>query len=298
MVQITLLQAKLEDAEQLTAMMKKTFDEEARTWLGSLDSHIVDYNIQPPGYDSMHTTRYMIEELTYYKIMADGQLVGGIILTLTGSRFGRIDRIFIDPGFQGQGLGSEVIRLVEEAHPTVTTWDLETSPRQKGNLHFYEKMGFERTFETEAEVCYIKRIDRTEVAAENEFEACNLEGATFYQTNLVNSAFSNSTLAGAHFNNINLSGSKFQNINFRDTLIADLNLSGSRVKHVEMSGVEFSNTTIESGPVSFHGCELMGTRFHNCRMGDVEINDCDISGMRIDGVSVEELLEVYRKVKQ
>jgi len=62
MVQITLLQAKLEDAEQLTAMMKKTFDEEARTWLGSLDSHIVDYNIQPPGY---HAYNPLYDRRTY-----------------------------------------------------------------------------------------------------------------------------------------------------------------------------------------------------------------------------------------
>ena len=120
MAQITLLQARIEDAEQLTALMKETFDEEARTWLGTVDSHIVDFNIQPPGYDSLHTTRYMIEELTYYKIMADDeQLVGGIILTFTGSRFGRVDRIFIAPSYQGRGFGSEVIRLVEKAYPKI-----------------------------------------------------------------------------------------------------------------------------------------------------------------------------------
>ncbi len=299
MTQIKLLPASIGDAEQLTAIMKRTFDEEACRWLGGQESHIVDYNIQPPGYDSVQTTRYMIEELTYFKIMMGEKLVGGIILTLTGSRFGRIDRIFIDPALQGQGIGSEVIRLVEKALPSVSTWDLETSPRQKGNLHFYEKMGYERTFETEDEVCFIKRIDTgLAVAAENEFESCNLESATFYESNLANSAFSNSTLVGAHFSNINLSGSKFQNINFRDTLIADLILSGSRVKHVEMSGVVFSDTTIEGAPVSFERCELMGTRFNDCRMGDVEINACDISGMKIDGVSVEEMLEVYRKVIQ
>jgi Uncharacterized low-complexity proteins, COG1357 len=208
------------------------------------------------------------------------------------------DRIFIDPALQGQGNGSEVIRLVEKAFPSVSTWDLETSTRQKGNLHFYEKMGYERTFETDEEVCYIKRIHTGKLAAENEFEDCNLEGATYYQANLTNSAFSNSNLAGAQFSNINLSNSKFQNINFRDTLIADLNLSGSKVKHVEMSGVKFSDTSIEGAPVSFERCELMGTRFNNCKMGDVEINACDISGMKIDGVSVEELLKVYRLNKK
>lgn len=295
MTQLSLLAAKLEDAGQLTAIMKRTFDEEARRWLGALDTPVVDYNIQPPGYDSIYTTRYMIEELTYYKILVEEHLVGGVILTLTGNRFGRIDRIFIDPAYQGRGFGSEVIRLVEKAHPSVTTWDLETSQRQKGNFHFYEKMGFERTFETEDEVCYIKRIS-VGLAGENEFESCNLEGSTIYGSNLANSAFSNSTLSGAHFSNINLSGSKFQNINFRDTLIADLNLSGSMVKHVDMSGVGFSDTSIEGAPVSFERCELMGSRFYNCEMGDVEITDCNISGMKIDGVSVEELLEVYRMV--
>ncbi|MFE7062156.1 GNAT family N-acetyltransferase [Sutcliffiella sp. NPDC057660] len=297
MSQIKLLPARLEDAEQLTAIMKRTFDKEAISWLGTVDSHIVDYNIQPPGYDSVQNTRYMIEELTYYKIIAEEQLVGGVILTLTGRRFGRIDRIFVDPSFQGKGFGSQVIRLMEEAFPNVSTWDLETSPRQKGNLHFYEKMGYERTFETEEEVCYIKRMNNTETPYENEFETRNLEGATFYETNLANSAFSNSTLAGAHFSNINLSASRFQNINFRDSLIADLNLSGTRVKHVEMSGVEFSDTTIESAPVTFERCELMGARFNNCRLENVEINNSDLSGMKIDGISVVELLEIYRRKK-
>ncbi|KPB06167.1 GNAT family N-acetyltransferase [Bacillus sp. CHD6a] len=298
MAQIKLLQARLDDAEQLTGIMKVTFNEEALRWLGTVDSPIVDYNIQPPGYDSVYSTSYMIEELTYYKIMLEDQLVGGVILTMTGKRFGRIDRIFIHPAYQGQGLGSEVIRLVEKAYPSVTTWDLETSPRQKGNLHFYEKMGFERTFETEDEVGYIKRNSNGMAASEHTFESVHLEDATFYQANLANSAFNNSTLAGTHFSNINLRESKFQNINFRETLFADLNLSGSRVKHVDMSGVEFRDTSIEGAPVSFERCELMGTNFTRCKMGDVEINACDISGMKIDGVSVEELLEVYRMVKK
>ncbi|KMJ57495.1 acetyltransferase [Bacillus sp. LL01] len=299
MTQIKLLAACLEDAEQLTAIMKRTFDEEVLRWLGTQGSHIVDYNIQPPGYDSDQTTRYMIEELTYFKIMLGEQLVGGVILTLTGRRFGRIDRIFIDPAFQGQGYGSDVIWLVEEAFPNVSTWDLETSPRQKGNLYFYEKMGYKRTFETEDEVCYLKQKDTDPaLASEREFVDCNLERATYYQANLASSAFSNCTLAGAHFSNINLSGSKFQNINFRDTLFADLNLSGTKVKHVEMSGVQFSDTTIENAPVNFDRCELMGSKFNNCRMENVEINDSDISGMKIDGVSVEDMLEVYRKVKK
>ncbi|QFT87885.1 Secreted effector protein pipB2 [Bacillus sp. THAF10] len=264
---IILIKAQIEDAESLTEIMKKTFDEEAKQWLGE-NSTVKDFNIQPPGYDSIATNAYMIEELTYFKILYKGQLVGGVILTLTGREYGRIDRIYVDPAFQGNGIGSKVMTLIEDTFSTITTWELETSPRQKGNLHFYEKMGYRRTFETEDEVCYLKKLTETN----NPYDSCNLEGKIFYNANLSNTAFANSTLAGSQFNNVNLSKSTFQNINFSQSLIADLNLSGTRVKHVDMSGVSLQN------------CNLTG----------VEITDCNLTGLKIDGISVEELLKVYK----
>lgn len=45
---ITIQKAERSDAEKLTDIMKRTFDEEARRWLS--DDSIVDYNIQPPGW--------------------------------------------------------------------------------------------------------------------------------------------------------------------------------------------------------------------------------------------------------
>lgn len=48
---ITIQKAVISDAEKLTEIMKKTFDEEARRWI--LNQEILDYNIQPPGYSSV-----------------------------------------------------------------------------------------------------------------------------------------------------------------------------------------------------------------------------------------------------
>ncbi len=78
---ITIQKAVISDAEKLTEIMKKTFDEEARRWL--LNQEILDYNIQPPGYSSVEMTKYMIEELVYYKIIYNKDIVGGIIVTTT-----------------------------------------------------------------------------------------------------------------------------------------------------------------------------------------------------------------------
>ncbi|BFH62079.1 hypothetical protein PAJ34TS1_26710 [Paenibacillus azoreducens] len=48
---IKIQKAVISDAEKLTEIMKKTFDEEARRWI--LNQEILDYNIQPPGYSSV-----------------------------------------------------------------------------------------------------------------------------------------------------------------------------------------------------------------------------------------------------
>ena len=85
---ISIEKAAIWDAEKLTEIMKKTFDEETRRW--SVNLEMRDYNIQPPGYSSIEMTRYMMEELVYYKIVYNKVIVGGIIVTITGKSFGRI----------------------------------------------------------------------------------------------------------------------------------------------------------------------------------------------------------------
>lgn len=299
---ITIDKAVISDAEKLTEIMKRTFDEEARRWLPNQE--IIDYNIQPPGYSSIEMTKYMIEELVYYKIKYNNDIVGGIIVTITGKAFGRIDRIFVDPKYQGKKIGSRVIQLIEKELPTVRTWDLETSSRQVNNHHFYEKMGYETTFETKDEYCYIKRKESSlgeENIVENEdisnvqYENCNMGKMECYQVNLERSSFSNSNIMNTHFNNCNLSHSKFQNINFRHSLYADLNLSHSKMRLVTLGGVRFIDTNLgdDKEPISFERCDLQGTKISNSNLRNLKIQDSDLTGMTIDNIPVEKLLEVY-----
>jgi GNAT superfamily N-acetyltransferase len=299
---ITIQKAVISDAEKLTEIMKKTFDEEAKRWI--LNQEIRDYNIQPPGYSSVEMTKYMIEELVYYKIVYNEGLVGGIIVTITGQSFGRIDRIFIDPDYQGKKIGSRVIELIEDEFPTVRTWDLETSSRQVNNHYFYNKMGYRTTFQTEDEYYYIKRKESSlgiENLVENkdmtntQYENCNMEKTECYQVNLEESSFSNSNLRNAHFSNCNLSHSKFQNINFKHSFYADLNLSYSKMRLVTLGGVRFMDTNLgdDKEPLSFERCDLQGTKISNSNLRNLQITDSDITGMTIDDIPVEKLLEVY-----
>ncbi|ENQ3077026.1 GNAT family N-acetyltransferase [Bacillus cereus] len=305
---IRIEKASIIDAEALTEISKKTFNEEAKKWLPDQEN-IIDYNIQPPGYDSIGMTKYMIKELHSFKILYNETIVGGIIVTTSGQSFGRIDRIFVDPNYQGKGIGSKVITLIEKEFLNMRIWDLETSSRQVNNHFFYEKMGYEATFKTEDEYCYIKRIgisSRIENLIDNEdisgtqYENCNMAKTECYQVTLEGSSFSNSNMMNSHINNCNLRHSKFHNINFRNTLFADLNFSNSEMALVTLDGVRFVDTNLvdEENPITFKRCNLKGSKITHSNLRNVEIQQSDITGMKINDIPVADLLELYYEVNR
>ena len=72
---ISIEKATILDAEKLTEIMTRTFDEEAERWLCG-QGDVIDYNIQPPGYSSVEMMRYSIEELDSYKVIMDEKIIG------------------------------------------------------------------------------------------------------------------------------------------------------------------------------------------------------------------------------
>lgn len=305
---ITIEKATMEDAEKLTEIKKRTFDEELKKWLPNQDN-VIDYNIQPPGYSSIEMTKYMIKELEYFRVLQDKEIVGGIIVTISGINYGRIDRIFVDPNYQGKGIGSRVINLIEDMFPNVRIWDLETSSRQINNHYFYEKMGYRTTFKTEEEYGFLKKIEASsekENVVENknisstQYENCDMEKTEFYGVNLEGSSFSNSNVMNGHISNCNLSHSKFQNLNLRNSLYADLNLSNSEMIFVTLGGVSFIDTDLgdENMPISFERCDLEGSKFSDSNLRNVEIQNSDLTGMKIDNVPVEKLIDAYYQLNK
>ncbi len=301
MTKISIEKATILDAEKLTEIMKRTFDAEAKQWLYGQDD-VIDYNIQPPGYSSVEMMKYSIEELNSFKVMMAEEIIGGIIITISGKSYGRIDRIFVDPVYQGKEIGSQVINLIEEKFSNVRIWDLETSSRQVNNHHFYRKMGYQTIFESEDEYCYVKRIKRTlpeETLVKNEnmkniqYENCNLANTEYYQVNLKNSSFVGSNVMNIDMSNCNVSQSKFRNINFRRSSYADLNLSESKFNLVTLGGVQFKNTNLgdEKEPILFDTCDLEGSTISNSNLKNFEIENCNIGGMKINGILIENLLE-------
>jgi GNAT superfamily N-acetyltransferase len=131
---IHFVKAKSGDAESLAEVSCRAFDDD------------VNYGAPepggPPGYKSEGWQRRMMRFGDYYKIVLDGQIVGGLIVFRKAVREYEVGRIFIDPDFQNQGIGVAAFEFIWDEFPLAKRWTLETPVWNHRNRHFYQKMGF------------------------------------------------------------------------------------------------------------------------------------------------------------
>ena len=116
----------------------------------------------PPGYDSVEATLKKIIEDEFYKIVVDGQIVGGIILFEREPGHFHLDVLNIVPEYQNYGIGTQAMKFIEQKYPA-TKWTLDTPAYAIRNQHFYEKFGYVKVGEKyEADVfllfAYEKRL--------------------------------------------------------------------------------------------------------------------------------------------
>jgi len=96
----------------------------------------------PPGYTSEAWQRKMMRLGYYYKIVIEGQIIGGVIIFRKAVREYEVGRIFIDPNFQNQGIGTAAFAFIKETFPLTNRWTLGTPTWNQRNRYFYHKIGF------------------------------------------------------------------------------------------------------------------------------------------------------------
>ena len=126
--------ARAEDAEALARASKQAFD------------YDIHYGAPgpggPPGYDSGAWQRRMMRLGDYYVIEESGKVIGGMIVFRKQPRCYEVGRVFIDPEFQNQGIGSEAFLFLWKTYPLAKRWSLGTPRWNQRTRHFYAKVGF------------------------------------------------------------------------------------------------------------------------------------------------------------
>lgn len=134
MAEILFKKAQFRDAKALALVSRHAFDDD------------VNYGAPgpggPPGYKSDRWQSKMMRLGTYYKILRDERIIGGIIVFLKGAGHYELGRIFLEPEFQNQGIGKLAFDFLWQEFPFALKWTLGTPAWNLRNQHFYKKMGF------------------------------------------------------------------------------------------------------------------------------------------------------------
>lgn len=121
----------------------------------------------------------------------------------------------------------------------------------------------------------------------------NITGSEFEDVNMSDTRFTNIRLAGAKFEDVNLSGAVMHAIDFR----------GSHVSAAQFGGATFQFLGELPGPdgaprrpkaVTFEDCMFPESVFRRVNLTNVALEKCTVTGMTIDGVSVDAMLEAWR----
>ncbi|WP_270168640.1 pentapeptide repeat-containing protein [Paenibacillus sp. SYP-B4298] len=139
-----------------------------------------------------------------------------------------------------------------------------------------------------------------------DYEMKNISGSTFKKmiaqalefdnVDLSKTKVNNANMSEITLNDVNASGSRLSDINLSETFIKDANMSNMNIENIYLYGTEFSNITLpmeEEGRNCFDG-NYRPIKFINCNLKNMEIVDCDITGLKINGILIEELIKKTR----
>ena len=100
--------------------------------------------IWPGDYDS-DQTQAALSKTFNISAYEDGRLVGCLRILTDGYFFGTITELLVLPVYQGQGIGSKLLKLAQDNTPTMLYFGA-----QPGVEAFYEKNGCKRSLQSYA----------------------------------------------------------------------------------------------------------------------------------------------------
>lgn len=291
------------DAGEIKDIMIKIVEDEALRWFKNGEKPYV------PGYNSIDMQKYHTWDNKYYKIIYENSIAGVILIYHTGREHARIDRFYMLPKYQNLGLGSKVLKLVENLFGDVEIWTLDTIQQSPRNHHFYERNGYELVGQDSEERYYRKVNNNHEIQnkheckdlSNNNLRECNMKNMDLYSCNMSNCKFSDMNLSKNIYANSNLSNSRFTNNNMSNCIFGDSKMNKAEICHVSLTDAYLHDINLDvdksSCSITMERCELSCSKITDSNLQNLNIENCNIEGMVINGINVEEMIEVYKKYK-
>ena len=129
---IKLIQAKLQDLEEILALQKIAYRSEA-------EIHD-DFSI-PPLHQTLSEIREEFQHQLFLKVVDQGKIIGSV-RAYEKNETSFIGKLIVDPLFQNQGIGTKLLFEIEKRFEHVKRFELFTGYKSKKNLYLYNKLGY------------------------------------------------------------------------------------------------------------------------------------------------------------
>lgn len=138
MTDIQLIPLQREDQNQFILDNQEAFRYGAMEEFGLRDDHFEEDG----EIISKKTIETSINSGTAYRIIQNGEKVGGLVVKVEGDR-GDLELLFVAPAVHSKGIGYAAWCAVEKMYPQVKIWETYTPYFEKRNIHFYvNRCGF------------------------------------------------------------------------------------------------------------------------------------------------------------
>ncbi len=137
---ITLTPLASDDREQFILDNQRAFKFGAMEEFGKRDDHLSEDG----EIISRATIERCIDNGEAYRIRADGEIVGGLVLKIDEKTWhNHLELLFIAPDAHSKGIGQAAWKAVERLYPQTRVWETCTLYFETRNIHFYvNKCGF------------------------------------------------------------------------------------------------------------------------------------------------------------
>ncbi len=121
------------DAKEILALQKLAYISEAEIYN--------DFTIQPLHQTIVEITSE-IEMQYVLKCVVNDRIVGSVRAYMTEGTC-LIGKLIVHPKFQNQGIGTKLLKEIENHFNRAKRFELSTGSKSEKNLHLYRKQGFE-----------------------------------------------------------------------------------------------------------------------------------------------------------
>jgi len=133
MTSVEITKASFADLKTILVLQKQAFFSEADIYN--------DFDISPPLLQTLEELTKEFSESIILKAVL-GDFIVGSVRGFQVDETVFIKRLIVNPNYQNQGIGTKLMKSIEDSFKNNKRYELFTGHKSKRNLHLYQKIGY------------------------------------------------------------------------------------------------------------------------------------------------------------